>query len=100
LSKAPPLQVLGNVTALAAIAALTTNIAGLWSTQSQITGRAEAEKWRKLRETWAAEEKASAAERKRVQDRMDRAFRCMEMDMEYARRGERNRDPACARDAR
>lgn len=100
LSQASPLQLLGNVTALAMIAALSTNMAGVWATQSQIDGRAEAEKWRKLREQWAAEEKARAAERKRFDDRMERAFRCMDIQREEARRGVTKRDPDCSPDAR
>lgn len=86
--------------ALAAIAALGTNKMGMWSTAGQLKGRAESEEWRRLREKWAAEEKASAAERKRAQERMDRAFRCMDLDWDYARRGIRNRDPDCMRDGK
>lgn len=69
---------LASLVAVAGIAALVANHAGIWTTAGQERARvsaAEAKAWRMQME---AEDKARAEERRRFDERMRRAFQCME----------------------
>lgn len=70
-------QIAGSVTALAIIAALLSNILGLWATEAQVKGRAEAAKWKAWQEQQDREQAAFDAEQKKTREKFDLMFRCM-----------------------
>lgn len=83
---------LTSVAAVAGIVALLANHAGLWSTAGQEKARARAAEARAWRLQLEAEDKARQEERRRFDERMRRAFLCMEW---HARN-----DPECRSDKR
>lgn len=70
-------QIAGSVTALAIIAALLSNILGLWATEAQVKGRAEAARWKAWQEQQDREQAAFDAEQKKTREKFDLMFRCM-----------------------
>lgn len=73
-----PLQLIVIVLALAGIGALVTNQMGVWSTGAQERSRAAAAEWRAWRKRLDDEQKERDEERRRFDERMNRAFRCMD----------------------
>lgn len=78
LRASSPAQVLMIMLALAGIGALLTNRMGFWSTDAQIRSRAQAAEMRAWRKKMDDEQKEREAEQRRFDERMKRAFRCME----------------------
>lgn len=84
-----PIQLIVIVVALAGIGALVSNRAGMWSTGAQERSRAQAAELRAWRKKQDDEDKEREAERRRFDERMNRAFRCMDWQA--------SRTPECQR---
>lgn len=88
-----------NLFALTLIAVLLANLLGYWSTEAQVKGRAEAAKWKAWHEERDREQREFDAEQKRINDRFDRMYKCM--DETFRRRDLGiSGDPECAQEDR
>jgi hypothetical protein len=87
---------LGNVVALGLIIALLSNILGLWATDAQLKGRAEAAKWKAWHEERDREQAQFDAEQKKIREKFDRMFACMNETFERRDHGIPG-DPECAK---
>lgn len=71
-------QLLGSATAIAIIVTLLSNLLGYWSTEAQVKGREEAAKWKAWQAEQDREQREFDAEQKRVREKFDRMFACMD----------------------
>ncbi len=88
---------IGNVIALALVAALLTNVLGYWATDAQVKGRAEAAKWKAWHDERDREQAAFDAEQKKTREKFDRMFKCMNETFDRRDRGIPG-DPPCAKE--